>query len=98
MSTKLSYNVQPTGELRKEWDIWLRRYKDSIRQVAARAGVDYTQLFRSINAGVASETIRSALAAIDIPEHLIPLPTCPRTLAGIVYRQQQEILQLQQKK
>jgi len=92
----MSQRIQKIGILRNKWDKWMSQYKDSIRGVAGRAGVDYTQLAKAINTGVASENIRQALIAINMPEDLIPLPTCNRTLAGIIY-QQQEMLNRCQK-
>lgn len=91
----MSRIVQEVGILRNKWDRWLRQYKDSIRDVAKRAGVDHTQLAKAINTGVASENIRQALAGQGIPAELIPLPTCNRTLAAMVYRQQEMLSQFQ---
>lgn len=85
----MSQRIQKNGILRNKWDKWLSQYKDSIRGVAGRAGVDYTQLAKAINTGVASENMRQALISLGIPDDLIPLPTCSRTLAGIIYRQQE---------
>lgn len=92
----MSQRIQKNGILRNKWDRWLSQYKDSIRGVAGRAGVDYTQLAKAINTGVGSESIRQALSDLGIPAELIPLPTCNRTLAGIIY-QQQEMLNRCQK-
>lgn len=87
----MSQRIQKIGILRNKWDRWLSRNKDCIRDVAGRAGVEYTQLARAINNGVASETIRQALARIGVPNELIPLPTCNRTLAAMVYQQQEAL-------
>jgi transposase-like protein len=92
----MSQTVQKFGILRNKWDRWLSQYKDSIRDVARRAGVDHTQLAKAINTGFASENIRTALAEQNIPADLIPLPSCTRTLAAMVY-QQQEIIRSCQK-
>lgn len=92
----MSQRVQKFGILRNKWDRWLSQYKDSIREVARRSGIDHTQLSKAINTGFASENIRAALVAQNIPAHLIPLPSCTRTLAAMVY-QQQEILDRCQK-
>jgi len=91
----MSQRIQKNGILRNKWDKYLSQYKDSIRGVAGRAGVDYTQLAKAINTGVASETIRAALSDLGIPADLIPLPTCNRTLAGIIYQQQEMLSRCQ---
>lgn len=85
----MSRIVQEVGILRNHWDKWLRQYKDSIREVARRAGVSHVQLAKAINTGVASENMRDALARINVPDHLIPLPSCNRILAAMVYSQQE---------
>ncbi len=85
----MSPRVQEVGILRNHWDRWLRQYKDSIREVARRAGVSHVQLAKAINTGVASDNIRDALARVNVPEELIPLPSCNRTLAAMVYSQQE---------
>lgn len=82
--TKMSRTLQKNSILRNLWDRYLRQYKDSIREVARRAGLDHTTLSRAINAGVASEPVREALIAAGIPLHLIPLPNCSTTLAGMI--------------
>lgn len=91
----MSHTIQKNGILRNKWDRYLAQYKDSIRGVAGRAGVDYTQLAKAINTGVASETVRTALSDLGIPADLIPLPTCNRTLAGIIYQQQEMLSRCQ---
>lgn len=91
----MSHRIQKNGIFRNRWDRYLAQYKDSIRGVAGRAGVDYTQLAKAINTGVASETIRSALSDLGIPADLIPLPTCNRTLAGVIYQQQEMLSRCQ---
>jgi len=85
----MSRTIQKFGILRNKWASWLGRNKDSIRDVAKRAGVDHTQLAKAINTGFASENIRTALAEQNIPADLIPLPSCTRTLAAMVYQQQE---------
>lgn len=95
----MSQSLQKYGPLRKKWESWLGRNPKgfrSIRQVSMEAGVINQQLTKAINDGFASENIRTALAAIEIPDHLIPLPSCTRSLAGIIY-QQQELLNRCQK-
>lgn len=91
----MSQRIQKNGILRNKWDKWLSQYKDSIRGVAGRAGVDYTQLAKAINTGVASENLRQALVDLGVPADLIPLPTCSRTLAGIIYQQQEMLSRCQ---
>ena len=91
----MSQTVQKFGILRNKWASWLSRNKDSIRDVAKRAGVDHTQLAKAINTGVASENIRTALQDLNIPDELIPLPTCNRTLAAMVFQQQEKLSRLQ---
>lgn len=91
----MSQRIQKFGILRNKWDRWLCLYKDSIREVARRAGVDHTQLAKAINTGVASENLRQALAEANVPADLIPLPSCSRTLAAMVYRQQEMLRQCQ---
>ena len=81
--------VQNNGILRNRWVKWLSKNKDSIREVARRAGVEHSTLSRAIHAGVASEPMREALRAASIPEHLIPLPNCSRALAGIILAAQE---------
>ena len=87
----MSQTIQKFGILRNKWASWLSRNKDSIRDVAKRAGVDHTQLAKAINTGVASENIRTALHDLNIPAELIPLPSCNRTLAAMVYQQQEQL-------
>lgn len=84
----MSTNLQKNSILRNRWDDWMRIYKESIRGVADRAGLTHTNLARSINLGVASETTRKALRDVGIPEHLIPLPNDASYLAKIIYEQQ----------
>lgn len=79
--------VSKNSVLRKKWDIWMVRYKDSIREVAKRAGLNHVTLASAINTGVASEEVRTALRSVGIPEDLIPLPRCPRLLADMIYEQ-----------
>ncbi len=85
----MSATVNKNGILRNRWDKWLKQYKSSIRDVAAQAGLDHTTLARAINAGVATEPIRTALVAAKIPSHLIPLPNCTSYLAGVIYEGQE---------
>lgn len=85
----MSRTLPKDGILRNRWDKYTRQYKDSMREVAKRAGIDASTLSRAINSGVASEPIREALRAARIPEHLIPLPSCPRELAGIIFAGQE---------
>lgn len=90
----MSQSLQKFGPLRKKWEAFLGRNPRgfrSIRQVAQEAGVINQQLNKAINDGFASENIRKALAAIDIPDHLIPLPSCPRSLVGIIFQQQESL-------
>ena len=55
------------------------------------AGLTAQQLTKAINEGVASANLRAALESIGIPDHLIPLPSCARTLAGMYYRAQEQL-------
>ena len=90
--------VKEFGPLRKKWERHFAISQGgpkSIRQTAARAGICYRALAHAIEDGVGSETIRQALAAIGIPADLIPLPTCNRTLAAMVYKQQEMLSQCQ---
>lgn len=98
-SKKMNANLKEYGPLRKKWERHFAISQSgpkSIRQTAERAGICYRALARAIEDGVGSETIRQALLSIGTPEDLIPLPTCNRTLAGIIY-QQQEMLNSCQK-
>ncbi|MDO9584378.1 MAG: hypothetical protein Q7J24_14905 [Desulfomicrobium sp.] len=93
-SKKMNANIKNFGPLRKKWERYFAINQSgpkSIRQTATRAGLCYRALSRAIEDGVGSETIRKSLVAINIPEELIPLPTCTRTLAAMVYRQQEII-------
>jgi hypothetical protein len=90
-SIKMSQTVQKNGILRNRWVKWLSKNKDSIREVAKRAGVEHSTLSRAIHAGVASEPMREALRAASVPENLIPLPSCPRALAGIILAAQEGV-------
>jgi negative regulator of sigma E activity len=86
----MSRTLQKNGILRNRWDQYSRQYKDSMREVAKRAGIDPSTLSRAINAGVASEPIREALQKARVPAHLIPLPSCPSHLAGIILAAQEQ--------
>jgi hypothetical protein len=93
-SKKMNANIKNFGPLRKKWERYFAINQGglkSIRQTAERAGICYRPLARAIEDGVGSDAIRKALAAINIPEELIPLPTCTRTLAAMVFRQQEII-------
>jgi len=95
----MNANIKEFGPLRKKWERYFAVNQNglkSIRQTATRAGLCYRPLARAIEDGVGSDAIRAALKSINIPEELIPLPTCTRTLAAMVY-QQQEILDRCQK-
>lgn len=87
----MNATIKELGLLRKEWECYLgtnpRGFR-SIRQVSTVANINHRVLFKAIITGVAPESVRSALAAINIPEHLIPLTTCARTLAATVYELQ----------
>ena len=94
----MNANVKELGPLRKKWERYFAINQSglkSIRQTATRAGLSYRALARAIEDGVGSETIRQALSSIGMPEDLIPLPTCTRTLAAMVYRQQEMLNQCQ---
>lgn len=91
----MSERIQKNIILSNRWKKYCSQYRDSIRQVAGRAGIDHTQLVRAINSGVGSDNIRSSLRAIGLPEELIPLPTCAKTLVGIIYRQQDQLSRCQ---
>lgn len=90
-SAQMTATINELGPLRKEWECYLgtnARGFRSIRQVSTIANINHRVLSKAINAGVAPESVRSALAAINIPEHLIPLTTCTRTLAATVFELQ----------
>lgn len=98
-SRKMNAKIKEYGPLRKKWERFFAVNQGglkSIRQTAECAGLHHRVLSRAIEDGVASETIRTALVDLGIPADLIPLPTCNRTLAGIIY-QQQEMLNRCQK-
>ncbi len=95
----MNAHIKELGPLRKKWERYFARNGSgpkSIRQTAARAGLCYRSLSRAIEDGVGSETIRQALAIINIPEELIPLPTCTRTLAAMVYQQREKLKSCQE--
>lgn len=98
-SRKMNVKIKEFGPLRKKWERFFAINQGglkSIRQTAERAGLHHRVLARAIEDGVGSESIRQALSDMGIPAELIPLPTCNRTLAGIIY-QQQELLNRCQK-
>lgn len=94
----MSQTIKKYGPLRKKWERSLGQKSfrwRSIREVAMDAEVTPQQLTKAINDGVASSNIRAALESIGIPEHLIPLPCCARTLAGMYFEAQERLDQIQ---
>lgn len=94
----MSQRVKKFGVLRNRWERHIQNPRTrwrSFREVAAEAGIDPADLTRAINAGFGSESIRNKLESIGTPADLIPLPSCPRTLAGMYYQAQEKLGQLQ---
>ncbi|MBU4526539.1 MAG: hypothetical protein KUA37_02090 [Desulfomicrobium sp.] len=57
------------------------------------AKINHRVLSKAINSGVAPESVRTALASINIPEHLIPLTSSARALATTVFELQKVLKQ-----
>lgn len=90
----MSQRIQKYGPLRKKWEHslgqkWFRWA--SISEVARDAGITAQQLTKAINDGVGSDSLRNALVSIGVDEHLIPLPSCTRVLAGMYFEAQEKL-------
>lgn len=94
---EMNASLQKNKSLRKCWDEWLLRTKTTQREVAEMARVDQAALSRAIKNGIAPETMRSQLLVAGVPAELLPLPSNPFVLLGIIHEQQQKIIMLQQK-
>lgn len=93
----MNASLQKNKSLRKCWDEWLLRTKTTQREIAQIAGIDQGALSRAIKKGIAPESMRDQLAMSGVPAELLPLPTNPSVLLGIIHDQQQKIMSLQQK-
>jgi len=93
----MNVSLHKNKSLRKYWDKWLLRTKTTQREVAELAGIDQAALSRAIKKGIAPETMRSQLVSAGVPAEILPLPSKPSILVGIIHEQQQKIMMLQQK-
>ena len=90
----MSQSIKKIGPLRKKWEraFGQKGFRwTSIREVAREAGLTAQQLTKAINDGVGSDSLRNALQRVGVDEYLIPLPSCSRILAGMVFQAQEQL-------